>query len=170
MTSAEAQIAGFFAKYDPATAKLGKALRAKLRDRLPGLFELVYVYENQNSLVISYSPTETGSDGVCAIALYPRRVNLFFAGGARLSKSDPKRLLEGRGKTVRHVVLNSLADFDRAEIEVLMAAALRLAKLRLDASAKGSVIIKAEAQKQRARRARRAARPTSRRRTAKARR
>ena len=166
MTSAETQIASFFAKYDPATVKLGKALRAKLRDRLPGLFELVYVYESQNSLVISYSPTETGSDAVCAIALYPRRVNLFFAGGALLSKSDPSGLLQGRGKAVRHVVLDSVADFDRAEIEVLIAAALKLAKLRLDASAKGSVIIKAAAQKQRMRRARKAARPTSSRRTA----
>ena len=170
MTSAETQIASFFAKYDPATVKLGKALRAKLRDRLPGLFELVYVYDSQNSLVISYSPTETGSDGVCGFALYPARVHLFFAGGARLSKSDPNGLLQGRAKTVRHVVLNSIADFDRAEIEVLMAAALKLVKLRLDASAKGSTIIKAEAQRQRARRARKAARTTSRRRTAKARR
>jgi hypothetical protein len=170
VTSAETQLASFFAKYEPATVKLGKALRAKLRDRLPGLFELVYVYDSQDSLVISYSPTETGSDGVCAIALYPRRVNLFFTGGALLSKSDPSRLLQGRGKTVRHVVLNSVADFDRAEIEVLMAAALKLAKVRLDASAKGSVIIKAVAQKQRARRARKAARPASKRRMAKARR
>ena len=71
---------------------------------------------------------------------------------------------------MRHVVMNSVADFDRSEMEVLMAAALKLAKVRLDASAKGSVIIKVEAQKQRARRARKAARPTSRRRTAKARR
>ena len=71
---------------------------------------------------------------------------------------------------MRHVVLNAVADFDRAEIEVLMAAALKLAKLRPDASAKGSVIIKAEAQKQRARRAKKAARPASPRRTAKARR
>jgi hypothetical protein len=63
------------------------------------------------------------------------------------------KLLQGRGKTVRHVVLSSVADFDRAEIEVLIAAALKLAKLRLDAGAKSSVIIKAEAQKQRARRA-----------------
>jgi hypothetical protein len=51
-----------------------------------------------------------------------------------------------------------------------MAAALRLAKLRLNASAKGSVIIKAEEQKQRARRTKKAARPASARRTAKARR
>ena len=80
-------------------------------------------------------------------------MKLFFGKGALLSKSDPNRLLQGSGKTVRHVVLNTVADFDRAEIEVLMAAALKLAKLRLNASAKGSVIIRAEAQKQRARRA-----------------
>jgi hypothetical protein len=163
VTSTETQIASFFAKYGPATAKLGKALRVRLRARLPGLFELVYVYESQNALVISYSPTEAGSDGVCAVALYPRRVHLCFTGGALLSPSDPNRLLQGRGKMVRHIVLNSLADFDRPEIEALTAAALTIAKVRLDPSAKGSVVIKAGAQKQRARRARNAARPTSRR-------
>ena len=170
VTNAETQIASFFAKYEPAIAKLGKALRAKLRDRLPGLFELVYVYDTQNALVISYSPTENGYEGLCGIALYPRWVKLFFGQGALLSKSDPNKLLQGRGKTVRHVVLNAVADFDRAEIEVLMAAALKLAKLRLDASAKGSMIIKAEAQKQRERRATKAARPASAHRTTKARR
>ena len=107
---------------------------------------------------------------LCGIALYPGRVKLFFAEGALLSKSDPNKLLQGKGKAVRHVVLNSVADFDRAEIEVLMAAAVKLAKVRLDPSAKGSVIIKAEAQKQRALRAKKAARPASKRPTAKARR
>jgi hypothetical protein len=170
VTNAEAQLASYFAKYEPAMVKLGKALRAKLRARLPGLFEVVYVYEGQNALVISYSPTERGYEGLCSIGLYPDRVNLFFTQGAQLSKSDPNKLLQGRGKTVRHVVLNSVADFDRPEVEVLMAAALKRAKLRLDASAKGSVIIKAEAQKQRARRAVKAARPASARRTARARR
>ena len=168
MTDAETQLASYFARYEPAMAKLGKALRAKLRGRLPGLFEIVYVYENQDALVISYSPTERGFEGLCSIGLYPRCVKLFFGQGARLSKSDPNRLLQGRGKTVRHVVLNSIADYDRAEIGVLMAAALKLAKLRLDASAKSSVIIKAEAQKQRALRATKPARPASTPRTAKA--
>ena len=170
MTKAETQLASYFAKYEPAMVKLGKALRAKLRARLPGLNELVYVYESQNSLVISYSPTEMGFEGLCGLALYPRCAKLFFGQGALLSKSNPNKLLQGRGKTVRHVVLNAVADFDRAEIEVLMAAALKLAKLRLDASAKGSVIIKAEAQEQRARRATKAARPASTPRTPKARR
>jgi len=151
MMNAETQLASYFAKYEPAMAELGKALRAKLRARLPGLFEIAYVYENQKSLVISYSPTEHGYNGLCTISVYPDKVHLYFTGGAQLSKSDPSKLLQGSGKTVRFVVLNSVADFDRAEIETLMAAAVKLAKVRLDPSAKGSVIIKAEAQKQRAR-------------------
>jgi hypothetical protein len=75
VTNPETQLASFFAKYDPATVKLGKALRAKMRDRLPGLNELVYVYDTQNSLVIAYSPTEGGggSDALCGIALSPAR-------------------------------------------------------------------------------------------------
>jgi len=169
-TKPEAQLATYFAKYEPARAKLGKALRAKLRARLPGFFEIVYVYENQDALVISYSPTEQGYEGLCGIALYPDSVKLFFGQGARLSKSDPHKLLQGSGKTVRHVVLASAADFDRAEIEALVAAALKLAKLTPDPKAKGAVIIKAEAQKQRASRAKLAARPAAASRKAKARR
>jgi hypothetical protein len=170
VTNPETQLASYFAKYEPATAKLGKALRAKLRAQLPGLFEVVYVYENQNALVISYSPTEHGYEGLCSIALYPDCVKLCFGQGALLSKSDPNKLLQGSGKTVRHVLLHAAADFDRAEIQALMAAALKLAKVRIDPSAKGSVIIKAKEQKQRVRRATKAARPAPTRRTAKTRR
>jgi hypothetical protein len=150
MTNPEAQLATYFAKYDPTMAKLGKALRSKLRARLPGFSEIVYVYERQNALVISYSPTENGYDGLISIALYPDRAQLFFAQGALLSKSDPSKLLQGRGKGVRHVVLNAVADYERDEIEALIVAALKLAKVSLDAGAQGSIIFKADAQKQRA--------------------
>ena len=170
MTNEETQLASYFAKYQPAMAALGKALRAKLRARLPGLFEIVYVYESQSSLVISYSPTERGFEGICSLALYPDKVHLYFGQGAQLSKSDPGKLLQGSGKTVRHVALSSVAEFERAEIEALIAAAVKLAKVRLDPSAKGAVIIKAEAQKQRAGRAKKAARPASAGRAAKSRR
>lgn len=161
MTNAETQLAGFFAMYEPAIARLGKALRKKLQARLPGLYEVVYLYERQKSLVISYSPTERGYEAVCSLALYPEQVKLFFAHGPLLSKSDPKKLLRGSGKMVRYVPMDSAADLDRAEIEALMAAGLELAKLRLVAGARGSVIIKAEEQKKRAVRARKAARPAS---------
>ena len=156
MVNPETQLASYFAKYEPAMARLGKALRAKLRARLPGFFEIVYVYERQNSLVISYSPTMNGYEGVCSTALYPDKAHLYFTKGAQLSKSDPGKLLQGRGPGVRHIVINSIADFDRAEIEGLMAAALELANLGLEPNAKGAVIIKAEAQKTRASRAKKA--------------
>lgn len=170
MTDPETQLASYFADHEPAIAALGKALRARMRARLPGLFEIVYVYENQHSLVISYSPTERGYEGLSSISLDQSAVKLHFAQGAALAKSDPLRLLQGRGKTVRHVVMHSVADFDRAEVEALMAAAVKLAKVRLDPGAQGAVIMRAEAQKQRAGRVKNAARATAQRGTGKARR
>jgi hypothetical protein len=86
-------------------------------------------------------------------------VKLGFGKGAELSKSDPNKLLQGQGKTARYVELNSVADFDREEIQSLIADAVKLAKLRLDPNAKGAMIIKAEAQKQR--RTTKAARPAT---------
>ncbi len=141
MTSAEKEVASYFAAYEPAIARLGKAVRKKLRARLPGLAEIVYVYENQGSLVISYSPTEQGKDGVCSLAVYAEEVRLYFTQGAKLAKADPQGLLQGRAG-VRYVVIGAAKDVDRAEIEALMVAALKLAKVRLDADAEGTVILR----------------------------
>lgn len=152
-TDAEKQLASYFARYEPAIARLGKALRAKLRARLPGLNEIVYLYEKQDVLLVTYSPTVNGYEGLCSLGLHPHEVRLSFGQGAQLSKSDPTKLLKGSGKTVRHVVLRSAADFDRTEIAALMTAALKLAKVRLASGAKGAVISRAETQKRRASRA-----------------
>lgn len=147
---AEKQLAGYFAKYSPAIAKFGKALRAKLRKRLPGLNEIVYMYANQGVLLITYSATEQGYEGLCSIGLYPDEVRLSFGQGAALAKTAPKGLLQGSGKTVRYVVLAKPADLDRADTAALMAEAMKLAKLKLRAGAKGKLIVKAEEQKARA--------------------
>jgi hypothetical protein len=159
MTDDETRLAGLFATYEPAMAGLGKALRARLRARLPGLHEVVYMYERQGALVISYSPTGHGYEGVCSLALYPDRADLCFGQGSLLSKADPEGLLRGRGRTVRHVVLGAASDIDRPEIEALVVAALKLARVRPDPGAKGSVILRVDAQARRARRAPKAARP-----------
>lgn len=151
-TSEEPRLDGYFAAYEPAVAKLGKELRKKLCARLPGLNEIVYLYERQQTFVISYSPNEHGYAGVCTLSLQPGEVKLFFGRGAELSKSDPNKLLRGSGKTVRYVELDKAADLDRPEIESLMEAALKLAKVRVDPQAKRAVILKVESQKQRARR------------------
>lgn len=152
MTDPETQLASFFARFDAATARLGTEVRERLRARLPGLHEVVYVYEGQGSLVISYSASGRGYDGLCSLSVTAERVCLYFSQGAALS--DPDKLLQGKARLVRFVPLDAAADLDRPEIEALFIAALALAKLRLDPSATRSVIIKAEEQKKRADRAR----------------
>lgn len=156
MPTAQAQLDGLFARYEPPLAKLGKALRKKLRARLPGLFEVVYLYENQGSLVLSYSPTEHGHEAVCSLALRANEVRLYFAGGPRLSQADPSKLLRGSGKSVRYVPLETAASLDREEIETLIAAALEFAQVHPEPSAEGAVIFKVAEQKQRAQRTERA--------------
>ena len=91
MTNPESQLAIYFAKYEPALAKLGKSLRAKLRARLPGLFEIVYVYQSQNALVISYSPSEHGYEGLVSFGLYPSGARLFFAQGAVIIRAEAQK-------------------------------------------------------------------------------
>jgi len=149
VTSSEAQLASYFARYDPATAKFGRALRKRLRARLPGLNEIVYLYENQESLVIAFSPNDTGYGALCSLVLRPTGAQLYFSRGPELSKSDPHGLLQGRGKAVRFLALASVADFERPEVQNLIAAVLALTHTRLDPTAKGVVIVKAEEQKKR---------------------
>lgn len=148
-----------YAAYGPALAKLGRALRAKLRARLPGLSEVVYRYETIDALVIAYSPTGKGggSDAVCAITLQPRGAQLSFTRGAELAQTDPHKLLQGKGKTVRHVALARATDLERPEIEALLAAALKLARSRPDPQRAGALVFKIDEQQRRARKPRRRA-------------
>src|SRR5690349_9591813 len=99
--TAEKQVAAFIAKFTPQVAGLARAVLEKMRARLPGAVELVY--DNYNALAIGFAPSEKTSEGIFSIALYPRWVTLFFLQGKKLK--DPKKLLQGEGKVVRHLVL-----------------------------------------------------------------
>jgi hypothetical protein len=153
MTPAGSQLEGFFARYEPRTAAFGRAARAKLRARLPGLNEIVYLYERQDALVIAWSPTEQGYEGLCSLSVRPDGVKLHFPQGVRLAAADSGGRLRGRGDGVRHLVLRHADDLDQPAVEALLAAALALANVRVDLNAEGAVIIRAEAQQKRARRA-----------------
>jgi hypothetical protein len=157
----ETQIAGFFERYELPIAEVGSIVRARLRDRLPGLFEVVYYYGNQGALVMSYSPTENGYEAVFTLRVDARGVRLYFAQSPLLSAADTGKLLKGGAKQVRYVELSSVADFQRPEVEALIAAALDLAQVRLDPNTVGAVIIKADSQKKRAVRAKATVQVTS---------
>jgi hypothetical protein len=142
------QLAGFLAKFDAKVAALARGALSNLRSRLPGAYELVY--DNYNALAIAFSPSETSSKAIFSIAVYPRWVSLFFAQGARLT--DPKKLLEGSGNKMRHIVLASAADIKSPGIEALISQALKAAAKPIDHSRRRKLIIKAVANKQRPRR------------------
>ena len=139
-TDVEAHVDSYFDRYEPPLAELGRAVRAKLRVRLPGLNEVVYLYGNQNAFVISYSPSEHGYEGVLTLRVDPSAVKLYFA-------------KEDGAKAGRYVILKSAEDLDGGEIKQQIASAVKRANISPDPSAKGSIVIRAESQKKRAERA-----------------
>jgi len=145
---AEAQLAGFLAKFTPEIETLAKAVRSKMKARLPGAIELVY--DNYNALAIGYSPSEKASEAIISIALYPRWVSLFFLQAKGLR--DPGGLLQGSGKVARHIVLQRAADIDTLAIEDLIGQALERAKVPIDPLTRRRLVIKSVSAKQRPRR------------------
>ncbi len=149
MTSAERQLSQFIGKYDPEIGKRAKAALAKMRAILPGATQLVY--DNYNALAIGFGTSDRVGDLVLSIALYPRWVSLFFVRGAELT--DPKKLLKGSGKTIRHIVLEDAADLEKPAIRALIAQAVKLSAKPMNAPAEARLIIKSISAKQRPRRA-----------------
>ena len=140
----DAQVDSYFDRYESHLAYIGRAARSNLRDRLPGFFEVVYLYGNQDALVISFSPTERGYEGLFTLRVDPRGVRLYFAKGPELANADTAKLLKGGAKAMRFVDLSTVGGHRAREIAELIEASLKLANVRLDPSAKGAVIIKAE--------------------------
>ena len=118
---AQRQLDEFLSRYAPDVRALGEAAIAKMRERLPGAVQLVY--DNYNALVVGFGSSERASDAAFSIALYPKWVRLFFLNGAALP--DPKKLLEGSGKGVRSIKLESADDLDKPVVRALIKAALR---------------------------------------------
>lgn len=146
--SPEKRLAGFMSRYTPEIANLAELALSRMRAHLPGAIELVY--DNYNALAIGFGPTERASDAIFSIALFPRWVSLFFLQGANLP--DPQKILKGKGKVARHIVLHQATDIDNPAVQNLMKLALKHAPKPLDATMPGRIVIKSISAKQRPRR------------------
>ena len=146
--SPQGQLESFLDKFTPEVATLARDCLTKMRARLPGAMQLVY--DNYNALAIGFGPSERASEAIFSIVLYPRWVTLFFLQGAGLA--DPKRVLKGSGKVVRHIVLASAADLDLPAIQDLMGRALKRAEVGIDPTAPGRLVTRSICAKQRPRR------------------
>ena len=146
--SAEAQLAGFLAKYDVGIAAVAEVIRAEMRKFYPTALELVY--DNYNALVIGFGPTERATEAIFSIALYPKWVSLFFLQAKGLP--DPDGILKGSGSVAKHVVLTSADVLHYPAVRALMQEAEARAKVAFDPGGEHRLIIKSVSAKQRPRR------------------
>jgi hypothetical protein len=144
----EAQLKSLIEKFDPKDQKLIRALRSAVRKRLPAANELVYDYGF--SLVIAYSPTEQGIEGILSTSARADGVSLYFMNGPKLP--DPKKLLMGSAKQVRFIPVESASRVKHPDVEALIAAAIDNASVPLPSKGSGRLVIKTSGAKKKARR------------------
>jgi len=142
------QLDSFIARYAPEVAALTRAAFAWMRRKFPGA--TVMVYDNYNALAIGFGPGDRVSDAVFSIAAYPRWANLFFLQGASLP--DPQKRLQGGGKQVRSVRIETMALFEEPAILKLLDLAAE-PSMRSRRPGGGKILIKSVSAKQRPRRA-----------------
>jgi len=142
------QLAAFIAKFEPKMQTLIRAVRRTVRRRLPTANELVW--DNYNFFVIGYSATERPSDSILSIAAGASGVGLSFYRGSTLP--DPMGILLGGGKQNRFIRLDSARILERPEVEALIAAAVKQARVPFGKSGRGRLIVRSVSKKQRARR------------------
>ena len=141
--SADLQLAGLIAKFEPKKQKLIKSMRRALRKRFPTMNELVYDYTK--SLVIAYSPNERGSDGIVAMSADANGVRLFFNYGVSLP--DPHSILLGDGRQTRYIGIEASKVLLRPEVQALLTAAISKVPIPRSKSGHGELIIKSSKQR-----------------------
>ncbi len=141
----EAQLRSFIERFDPKHQRLIRSVRSAVRKRLPTANELVYDYSN--SLVIGYSPTERGIEGVVAISARADGVGLYFSQGRQLP--DPKKLLRGSGRQTRFIRVEAARQLAHPDVEALIAAAIDQAGAPLPSTGRGRLVIRTGAAKKR---------------------
>jgi hypothetical protein len=120
LTTPEAILRSLIAKLAPEDQKLLRSVRTALRKRAPAANELLYDYGH--SLVISYTATEHGKDGVLALSAKADGLRLYFNQWRRLK--DPKKLLQGSASEVRFIKLESARQLAQPDLKALITAAV----------------------------------------------
>ena len=103
------RLLGFLEAYDRSIADLAFALREIILEEVPDASESIYqVY----TVAIWFGFSGKMKDMFCYIATNARHINLGFPRGATLP--DPDRVLEGEGKTMRHIKIANPSDLERS--------------------------------------------------------
>jgi hypothetical protein len=106
------------ARFDPRVGDLALSARALIEEVYPEVVEVPW--PRQNVVGYGVGPKKM-SEHFCYVAFHKDHVNLGFNQGAELP--DPERLLEGPGKTLRHVKIAVLEDLENPALRGLLEAA-----------------------------------------------
>jgi hypothetical protein len=120
MSPAPAKLLELLAARDPGLADLTLALREVVLEEAPEAIELVH--DVKYAIALNYTFTGRLKGAFAHIVVYKAHVNLGFYRGAELP--DPKKLLEGDGKLIRHLRIASHADLRRRYLRTFLCEAI----------------------------------------------
>jgi hypothetical protein len=135
----EAQLRTMIDTHAPTHLLLINALRKSLQKKLPTAHEVVYEYGNLGAVVISYSPSEHGYEGVLAIRASADAVKLYFNQGKDLP--DPAKLLKGSGQT-RWMSVEGPSTLSRPDVTKLIDEAFAHNRVPFAAAGRGPLVIR----------------------------
>ena len=142
--SAEAQLRALVAKFAPAHLRLIGAVRQSLRKRLPTAHEVVYEYRDLGAVVISFSPSERGYEGVLSIRADADGVKLYLNQGKELP--DPEKLLRGSANA-RWIELEGASTLNRPAVARLIDEAIARNRVPFARAGRGPVVIRSASAK-----------------------
>jgi len=102
----------FLKPYDQEVRDVALKLRALVLEEMAPCYE--NIYDAYSAVAIGYGTSDRLSDGVFHIAVYSNHVNLGFNDGASLD--DPKGILQGSGKLIRHITIKTAEDLERPDL------------------------------------------------------
>ena len=121
--SVPAALRKFLKPYDPEIRDLALQLRALVLEEMAPCYE--NIYDAYRAVAIGYGASDRLSDGILHIAVYAKGVNLGFNHGATLP--DPKGILDGNGKQIRHIKIRKPEDLSRPELRAYIKRARKAA-------------------------------------------
>ena len=115
----KSEFEAFIKDYPEPVQLIAVQLREVILSELPGTQEMV----DAPSKIIAYGASAKYADLVCAIAPYPRYVNLMFSRGANMP--DPDGILKGTGKKARHIRVEEMTEQIEGQIRNYLQSAAR---------------------------------------------
>ncbi len=117
-------------------AALYKDLRDFILQLCPDATEMLY---HTHALTSLYSVSAKMSDGFCMIPIYTDHLNLGFNKGTLLH--DPRNILTGTGKLIRHIPVRQEKDYNNKHVKELVLRAHAFAIQDSDNQPAGGLII-----------------------------